>query len=70
MRWLISSQEVVMSVKRKAALAAVVIVGWIALSLALLFIVADDETVVPCPTEDSCVVDYQDGAYHIEQVTP
>lgn len=55
-----------MSVKRKAALAAVVIVGWIALSLALLFMVADEDTTsVPCPTEDSCAVDYHDGAYHV-----
>lgn len=25
---------------------------------------------VSCPTEDSCVVDYHDGAYHIIPVTP
>lgn len=23
-----------------------------------------------CPTEDSCVVDYRDGAWHIVEVTP
>jgi hypothetical protein len=23
-----------------------------------------------CPQEDSCVVDYRDGAWHIEEVTP
>lgn len=25
---------------------------------------------VQCPTEDSCVVDYSDGAWHITEVTP
>lgn len=25
---------------------------------------------VPCPSEDSCAVDYHDGAYHITQVVP
>lgn len=23
-----------------------------------------------CPTEDSCVADYHDGGWHIEEVTP
>lgn len=23
-----------------------------------------------CPTEDSCSVDYRDGEWHIEEVTP
>jgi hypothetical protein len=23
-----------------------------------------------CPTEDSCVVDYHDGAWHIQEVQP
>lgn len=23
-----------------------------------------------CPTEDSCTVDYRDGAWHIEEVRP
>jgi len=23
-----------------------------------------------CPTEDSCKVDYRDGRYHIDRVTP
>lgn len=25
---------------------------------------------VPCPTEDSCVPDYHDGAWHIEPTVP
>lgn len=29
-----------------------------------------DTVVVPCPTEDSCAVDYRDGAWHITPVTP
>ena len=23
-----------------------------------------------CPTEDSCSIDYRDGSWHIEEVTP
>jgi hypothetical protein len=23
-----------------------------------------------CPTEDSCTVDYRDGAWHVSEVTP
>lgn len=45
--------------------------GWLGLSaVGLVFIAQDDEVVdapaqVLCPTEDSCTVDYHDGAWHI-----
>lgn len=29
-----------------------------------------DTVVVPCPTEDSCALDYRDGAWHITPVIP
>lgn len=77
--------------RRNVTFALVAIMGWIALSLTLLFIVAEDTAVpVDCPTEDSCtvdyviaeyrritgdtsaslIVDYRDGAWHIEPTVP
>lgn len=45
-----------------------------AVILAIVFIagvVVGAETRQPyCPEEDSCVVDYRDGAWHIEEVVP
>jgi hypothetical protein len=42
-------------------------IAWAVVSMAS----AEDSTVVvPCPTEDSCAVDYHDGAYHITRVVP
>lgn len=60
-----------MSTRSKIMLGLAAVLLWAGVSLALLFIVADeDSTSVPCPSEDSCTVDYRDGAYHIEPVIP
>lgn len=48
------------------------IVTWVALFLfgaALSWVI--NEAIEPdCPTEDSCSIDYRDGGWHIEEVTP
>jgi hypothetical protein len=44
----------------------------VALGVALVALGAriGDDPGLDCPTEDSCTVDYRDGAWHIEEVTP
>lgn len=39
--------------------------------VALMLVLAPaPEPVVFCPQEDSCAVDYRDGAWHVEEVSP
>lgn len=47
-----------------AVLAAVLLVNHSGDNLPL------DGSAVNCPTEDSCQVDYRDGAYHVVKVVP
>jgi hypothetical protein len=42
----------------------------IALMLILLIFMPDPTTTPHCPTEDSCTIDYRNGSWHIEEVTP
>lgn len=57
--------------RKKIIIGAAVVVAWFVVSLTLLFVVADEDTTsVPCPSEDSCTVDYRDGAYHVTEVVP
>lgn len=46
---------------------ATLVIGAVLATLALL-LVRDDG--VQCPTEDSCVADYHDGAWHITPTVP
>jgi hypothetical protein len=61
-----------MTLKRLAGLAVVGLAMWAGIAWAVVSMAsAEDSTVVvPCPTEDSCAVDYHDGAYHITPVVP
>ncbi len=69
-----------MSIKGWRALAISTVLGaalWAGLMWVLLAAFASEvETVdapaivTGCPTEDSCAVDYRDGAYHITPVVP
>lgn len=34
------------------------------------FAVGNVDTRPDCPSEDSCTVDYRDGAWHVTEVTP
>lgn len=52
--------------KIRRVMAAVVLV----VTGAVAHAVVTDESEPSCPTEDSCVVDYRDGGWHIEEVTP
>jgi hypothetical protein len=49
-----------------AALALLAVLGFGTLSG---WLIADAQQ-PHCPTEDSCVVDYHDGQWHIAEVTP
>jgi hypothetical protein len=66
-----------MSIKGWRAMLVAAVVGgamWAGIAWAVVSMAsAEDSTqevVVPCPTEDSCSVDYHDGAYHITRVVP
>lgn len=32
--------------------------------------VQSSQAAADCPTEDSCTIDYRDGSWHVEEVTP
>lgn len=36
----------------------------------LLFTMNSTQDMPNCPTEDSCSIDYHDGAWHIEEIVP
>lgn len=38
--------------------------------LLLVWAASADASVVRCPSEDSCVADYHNGAWHVTEVTP
>ncbi len=59
--------------------AGLVLAGWAALCGGLWLVSDQDEapgpetvkvTGVHCPSEDSCEVDYRDGAWHVTEVAP
>ena len=60
----------------KRALVGAVIGAWLAGSAVALASIdqverrEDGSVVVPCATEDSCAVDYRDGAWHITPTVP
>lgn len=63
-----------MTIKRLVSLTVVGAAMWAGIAWAVVSMAsAEDSTqevVVPCPTEDSCSVDYRDGAWHITQAVP
>jgi hypothetical protein len=52
------------------------VAGWLAFSAGALMLMSQGETVdapvtvTSCPHEDSCSVDYHDGAWHVTRVVP
>jgi hypothetical protein len=62
-----------LTARRLAGLAVVGLAMWAGIAWAAVSLASAEDstdTVVPCPTEDSCSVDYHDGAYHITPVVP
>jgi uncharacterized protein with FMN-binding domain len=65
-----------MTIKGWRAMLVAAVVGlamWAGIAWAVVSMASAEDstdTVVPCPTEDSCGVDYRDGAYHITPVVP
>lgn len=62
-----------MTVKRLVGACVLGLAMWAGIAWAVMSMASAEDstdTVVPCPTEDSCAVVYHDGAYHITQVTP
>lgn len=51
------------------AIYALVLVALVAAAFVAGWAWSDDDGAY-CPTEDSCAVDYREGAWHIAEVTP
>lgn len=56
--------------RTSALLWALVVFALVVTAVGVIWAGTADAGVAWCPTEDSCVADYHDGAWHINEVTP